>query len=309
MGEIASKEVSIIIVSYNTRQLLRNCLESISAYTRDLDFEVLVVDNDSSDGSVEMVGECFPEVRVLESGGNIGFGRANNLGMEAAVGRFFLLLNSDTLLVDNSIKILYDYMCQNPTVGICGGNLYSADMRPAQSFLFVHTIGTEVLNLMPNCIKRLGRGREDWFNHSGGPRRIGGYISGADIMIGRQTVEELGGFDPDFFMYYEDMELNMRVRRSGRDIVSVPAAGIVHLEGQSCTVSIRKFEMLLGSKYLFYEKVHSRRYARRVYRVTQALYGLYTLLYRVTARTAKAETYASWAAVNRKAWAEFARRG
>ena len=101
--------VSIIIVNYNTKQLTLNCLKSIYEYTKDIDFEIIVVDNASSDGSVEAIRESFPIVNVIGSNENLGFGRANNLGAKYAQGKYLFLLNSDTLLIENSIKKLYDF--------------------------------------------------------------------------------------------------------------------------------------------------------------------------------------------------------
>ena len=105
--------VSIIIINYNTKLLTLDCLKSIYQHTKDIDFEVIVVDNASSDGSAEAIRESFPIVKVIEPNENLGFGRANNLGAKYAKGEYLFLLNSDTLLIENSIKKLYDFYIEN----------------------------------------------------------------------------------------------------------------------------------------------------------------------------------------------------
>ncbi len=127
-------DVSILVVSYNTSALTLRTLRSVFDLTRDLDFEVIVIDNASSDGSADDVAAQFPQVRLLALGENIGFGRANNAGIEIARGRNILLLNPDTLLNDNSVKTLSDWLDANPGCGVCGGNLTDEYGRPVHSF-------------------------------------------------------------------------------------------------------------------------------------------------------------------------------
>lgn len=317
-------KTGIVIVSYNTRDLLRECLRSVFAKTmlattQHLDFRIVVADNGSTDGSPEMLREEFPGVIVVETSGNIGFGRANNAGVAAldaaaiATGEqsaeYLFFLNPDTLLINNAVKILADFLDAHPAVGIAGGNLYAADgVTPAQSFSPQHGLEWELLNLAPNFIKRLLRGPEMWFNYGIEPRRVG-YISGADLMVRRSMLDPMRGsevFDPDFFMYYEDMELCVRVRRlSGAQVMSVPDARIVHLAGQSCTVSRRKFAMLQDSKYIYYRKIRGAFYTRLVYHFSQAGYRFHALLGLLTLNIDKREQYAERAALNREAWQRF----
>ena len=126
--------VSIIIVNYNTAELLNDCIDSVQSKTVNVDYEIIVVDNNSEKGSLDHLIEKYPTVNFIFSEENLGFGRANNLGATKARGKYLFLLNPDTLLVNNAIAILYDFMEVNPESGVCGGNLYKADNSPAISY-------------------------------------------------------------------------------------------------------------------------------------------------------------------------------
>ena len=128
-------QVSVIIVSYNTKELTINTIKSVIDKTENVDYEIIVVDNDSKDGSVEELKKTFQDkITIIEPKENLGFGRANNLGIKYAKGEYVFLLNPDTELINNAIKIFYDYMEQNKQVGICGGNLYDKNNNPEASY-------------------------------------------------------------------------------------------------------------------------------------------------------------------------------
>lgn len=294
--------LSIIIVNYNTKTLLSDCLCSILAVCRVDSYEVIVVDNASKDGSVEMLKAEFGWVRVIASAENLGFGRANNLALELAYGEFILFLNSDTLLVNDAPQLMCSYMEQNPSVGVVGANLYRADMSPNQSFHYFHSLRTEFAGMWPDRIGVLLDKKRVWFNESNTAREINGYISGAGMMVRSETLRTLGGFDPDFFMYFEDMELCLRIRRSGMRIVSLGQARIIHLAGGSCAVSMRRLSMLLESKYKYYTKTRGASYANCVYLLTQGCYRLLALIHKLKGKPAQVEQYAAWAAENRRQW-------
>ena len=301
--------IGIIIVSYNTCGLLGDCLRSLFRWIEPADpkIRVAVVDNGSTDGSVEMVRGEFPEVVCVEAGENLGFGRANNLGvkqLEEAYGRaeFLFFLNPDTVLLNDAVGILADFLERNPPAAAAGGNLYGADgSSPAQSFSPVHGLRWELIALMPNRIKRLVWPPRTWFNYGSEPRQVG-YLSGADMLVRRDALGTATAFDPDFFMYYEDMELCVRLRRAGGGVWSVPAARIIHLAGQSSRVSRTKFERLQEAKYLYYTKVHGLCYARTAYRLSQTGYRAHAWLGRLTGNRAKHERYAEWAEINAETW-------
>jgi GT2 family glycosyltransferase len=220
--------------------------------TRDITFEVIVVDNASTDGSQQMIRDEFQNVIFIESLENMGFGRANNLGAKSATGKYLMFLNSDTVLVNNAIKILFDFIDKNPTVGICGGNLFDENKNPVHSYSKLPCIMQEIkrLFLIPDT---------DYFNHTNKPKKVG-YITGADLMIRADIFNKLNGFDSDFFMYYEESELTYRVKREEYKVYNVPQAEIIHLEKKSFSENSRRLEMIFKSCNTYYKKTHSRLY-------------------------------------------------
>lgn len=229
-------DVSVIIVNYKTVPLVLNCLESLQNKTEGINYEVIVVDNNSEDNFQTRIQERFPEVQCLSLSENIGFGRANNEGLKIAKGRNVLFLNPDTLLLNNAIKILSDYLDAHPQVGACGGNLYDAEMEPAHSYrMFLPSLFWEMNIWLHNLLEKMLWRKNAQFNHTCNPLKVG-FITGADLMIPYQVLRQTGPFSSEFFMYFEDPELCCRISKKGFDIVSVPAARIVHLEGKSFKV-------------------------------------------------------------------------
>lgn len=253
--------ISIIIVNYNTKNLLHQCLSSIYDKTQGVNFEIIVVDNNSEDGSEELVRNKFPDVLLIQSGENIGFGRANNLGIEKSNGEYVFLLNSDTILINNAVKILFDYMVANLEVGVCGGNLFDKLGNPAISFnQLMPSIFDEVDPLLIRLYSRVFYGKNIFFNYTSKPMILDGFISGADMMIRKSVLEKVGLFDSDFFMYYEETELTWRIKRAGYKISSVPSARIIHLEGASETIKKVTITRMIKSKFLYFDKTNKKIY-------------------------------------------------
>ena len=227
-------DVSIVIVNYKTVSLIVDCIRSIREHVRDIAYEVIVVDNHSGDNFQERLQAEFGDgVVCVPLPENIGFGRANNEGFKVAKGRNLFCLNPDTLLLNNAVKILSDYLDGHPEAGACGGNLYDEEMRPALSFRrMLPSVAWEVNELFNLVPEKLFYGKNRKFNSSDKPMNVG-YVTGADLMLRRSVLEKVGGFSPDFFMYYEETDLCCRIRKGGFKIVSVPEAKIQHLEGKS----------------------------------------------------------------------------
>ena len=225
-------EVSIIIVNYNAKDLVLKCIDSIFLKTVGLHYEVIVIDNCSTDGSVDLLSQNN-RIRLIKLDANLGFGLANNEGFKIAKGKYVFCLNPDTLLLNNAIKILYDFMENRSEVGICGGNLYDIDMNPTHSYrMMLPSIWWELdwhLNLI---YTKLRWGQNSEFNHTDNPLQVG-YITGADMMVRKDVIDRVGGFSKYFFMYYEDCELTWRIRKAGYKVYSIPSAHIQHLEGKS----------------------------------------------------------------------------
>lgn len=254
-------DVSIIIVSYNTCGLLQACLDALYKQTESISFEVFVVDNASVDQSLEMVHSYFKEVKVIALKENIGFGKANNEAIRVAKGRNIFLLNPDTILLNNAVKILSDFLDKHLDVAICGGNLYSKEGKPIHSHLmYLPSLYGEFDRLCRGCLSFLRYGKSIDFNYTDKPIKVG-YITGADLMIRKEVLDKVGVFDPDFFMYYEETELTYRVHNAGFDVTNVPFAKIIHLEGQSLKLKEVKETMFLTSRRLYFLKTLKYKWA------------------------------------------------
>lgn len=225
-------DVSVIIVNFNTLEVTAKCIESIYERTEDINFEVIIVDNASNDGSKDYFGKDH-RIKYIYNNENLGFGKANNLALDSAKGRNILFLNSDTLLVNNAIKILSDFLDSHPRSGACGGNLFNAHMMPTHSYKRKYYSIWSELNYLLHCIpSRIWKDENESFNNSGHPLEVA-YITGADLMVKKSILDKTGCFSPEFFMYFEDEDLCRRIRKHGWKICSVPDAQIMHLEGGS----------------------------------------------------------------------------
>lgn len=261
-------DVSIILVNYKTKELTINCIKSIQEKTKDLKYEIILVDNASTDGSVNFFENNYKnKIIFIKNTENLGFGKANNRGIEIAKGKYVFLLNSDTLLINNAIKILFDFMEKTKECGICGGNLYTKELQPTHSFLRKFP---SLLLEIQEYIKKKEKTRND-FNYTNFEQEVA-YITGADMFIRKEILEKSGYFDKDFFMYFEETELSYRIKRLGYKIVSVPQAKIIHLEGKSTIFKERKFTMYLESKYKFYYKLYSLKIVKLHYYLYKVKY-------------------------------------
>ena len=251
-------DVSIIIVNYNTSQLIVNCIESIKEKTHSLTYEIIVVDNHSPNDTLDnLVG--IDGVRLIRAEENLGFGRANNLGAKYASGKYFFFLNPDTLLVNNAIEVLFSFLGSHDDVGACGGNLLDFDSKPTHSFRRkMPSISNEIDMAFHHCFSRIIYGRNTQFNYTGLPLKVA-YITGADLMIPRFVWDKVGGFSDDFFMYYEETEMQYRFQKKGYKSVIIDTPKIIHLVGASSSkkFSLNKFNMNLKSRYLFAKKTFS----------------------------------------------------
>jgi len=247
-------DVSIIIINYNTKDLIKQCIDSVLEKTQDIAFEIIVVDNASSDGSQQFIKNVYPNIVFIESPDNLGFGRANNLGYEYAKGRNLFLLNSDTILLNNAVKILSDYLDGNIEVGVCGGNLYDEKGSPAFSFRRnLSSVLSELNFFFRGLLFKILYRKNIEFNHTNKPLKVG-YITGADMMLRSSVFDGAGQFDPDFFMYNEDVELTCRIKKSGFSAYSVPDAHIIHLAGRSSQDDYNKLEIMINSTNLYLRK-------------------------------------------------------
>lgn len=247
--------VSVIIVNYNTYQYVLDCIKSVITATVELDYEIIVVDNNSPNRDIEGLINNYPDVKLVLNSLNSGFGSGNNLGVKHSVGRNIFFLNSDTLLQNNAIKILSDYLDNNNEIAVCGGNLYNINLKPATSFSrmqpgFLADVDYFFFNIFSKMVFK----KNIFFNYTNTIIPIKGTISGADYMVKRSVFDSVGGFDEDFFMYYEETELSYRIMKKGFKIANVPEAKITHFEGASETLKERSLNWTLESKKKYFKK-------------------------------------------------------
>ncbi len=224
-------DLSIVIVNWNGINVLKDCLASIYALTHAVEFEVIVVDNDSSDPSVEMVRRDFPQVRLVCNTSNLGFAAGNNRGFAIARGRHVLLLNSDTLVLDEALDASVKYLDENPDVGVLGCRVEFPDRSFQTScYRFLDPLVLFMVRVLPlGSIRgeRCNYGRY-WARQFTEPTDVD-CVAGCYMVVRRGIIEKLGGLDEDFFMYGEDEEWCARIGRAGWRIVYFPGATIIHI--------------------------------------------------------------------------------
>lgn len=250
-------DVSIIIVNYKTSKLINDCIRSIFEKTQGITYEIIIVDNATEELADVIDSAEDARVRLIQLPENVGFGRANNAGAKIARGRNLFFLNPDTLLLNNAIKILSDYLDTHPECGACGGNLYDEYMQPTLSFRrMLPGIKWELNELSHLMIDRLLHGKNWRFNFTDHRIEVG-YITGADLMMPASVIKKTDGFSPEFFMYYEETDLCYRIKRLGWRVINVPYARIQHLEGGSFdtpTLNYERIERSERSRAIYYSK-------------------------------------------------------
>jgi GT2 family glycosyltransferase len=255
-------DLSIIIVNWNTRDLLAQCLHSVYETVQDIRFEIFVVDNDSTDGSAEMVLRTFPDVDLITNEQNVGFVRANNQALSLCRGRYILLLNSDTQVLAGSLVKTVQFMDRHPSAGITGVQLLNPDGTFQASYTPFPTLWREFLILsglgrclihprFPSCGPETERG----------PQKIKAYMEGAYLMARREVIVQVGGLDERIFMYAEDVDWCYRFHQAGWGLWYLPQAPIIHYGGQSSKKRPGKTEAELYRSRVYFFRKHYGRFA------------------------------------------------
>lgn len=255
-------DVSIIIVNWNTRDILQDCLQSVYEQAGDVTFEAILIDNASTDGSVEMVKDKFPEVAIIENSENRGFAAANNQGFAVAKGRYVLLLNSDTIVLDNAVAKTVVFADAHPRAAVVGCRVLNRDgsLQPTccmfPSILNMLLSTSYLYKLFPKS-KFFGRQHMTWWGRDD-VRKVD-VATGCFMLVRQEAIEQVGVMDEQFFMYGEDTDWCYRFKKAGWRILFTSSAEIIHIRGASSKQ--RKPEMKLqlrGSKLLFWKKHRSR---------------------------------------------------
>lgn len=252
-------QISVIIVNYNVKVFLAHTLDAVKRSMNNINGEIIVVDNASDDGSVEMLKEKFPDVRLIVNKKNIGFGAANNLAMKEARGEYFLLLNPDTVIQEDTVRVMVDFMQQHPTVGIAGckilnpdGSLQLACRRSFPTPWVAFTKISGLSSLFPRS-RLFGKYNLTYLN----PEELSEVdaISGSCMVVRRNVYEQVGGFDEQFFMYGEDLDWCYRIKQAGWNVMYVPTTQIIHYKGESTRRSdIDEITFFYDAMRLFVQK-------------------------------------------------------
>jgi GT2 family glycosyltransferase len=273
--------LSVCIVSWNTRQLLSDCLETLYADPQAVDWEVIVVDNGSQDGSPEAVRRDFPQVDLVESGENLGFSGGNNLALARAQAPYLLLLNPDTLVETGALGQLVDFVEARPEIGVAGPMLLNADQSLQLSCGIAPSLQTETIHklLLHKVFPMFKLGR--WDHRQIRPV---GWVSGACILVRRSAVAAVGPLDSGFYMYHEDVEWCLRFNRGGWGVYYYPFSRVVHLGGQSTRQDFSRMLVVSQQSLFHLFKKHFGRGRLQALRVlTLVEMGLRTLIWGVLA--------------------------
>ncbi len=238
-------DVSVIIVTYNTLKMTSECIDSIIEKTQGIDYEIILVDNKSEDGSKRYFENDKRLTTYIYNNVNYGFGIANNIGMKVAKGKYFFLLNSDTLLINNAIKEFFDYAEKNNDGSVYGCYLINGNGEYSVSF-FDFPAFTINAYFKRKC-------RKEQLIDNMQVRKVEA-ITGADMFIPRKIIDIVGDFDPNIFMYGEEGELQYRMMRCGIERILIPMPKIIHFEEQSATPSIKKQAMKLKGHFIILNK-------------------------------------------------------
>jgi len=309
-------DLSIILVSYNTADLLAQCLERLRAAAPALQREIIVVDNASHDRSAELIRTQHPECRLIENRENLGFGRANNQALHAASGRYVLLVNPDVLVEPDSIAKTVAYMEAHPACGILGVRLVGPDGRLQPSARYFPTPWNVFLQRAG--LERFFKGTrtidEPGWDHAS--VRHCDWVPGCFYLVRKALIDQVGLFDPRFFLYYEEVDHCRAAKKAGWEVVFYPGTSAVHLQGQSAlhegefthSGHAEIIELRTESELLYFRKNHGIA-GMLMHLLLASLAAAILVLKRLLKRNAPPELGAqarqvalAWSLVRRTAW-------
>ncbi|MBI4058739.1 glycosyltransferase family 2 protein [Candidatus Microgenomates bacterium] len=290
-------DLSIIIVSYNTKDLLLECLASIKKWTKGISYEVIVVDNASSDGSMAAIRNLkfkIYNLKLIENLDNLGFAAANNQGIKIAKGKYILLLNSDTKLTENSLAKMLDWMEKHSQVGIASCMLKNPDGSVQATGGFFPNLPrlflwATLLDDIPGVGDLVGSYHPHRDSNFYREERGLDWVTGAFFLIRREVINKVGLLDEDFFLYVEELEYCWRVKKAGWNIAYTPITSIIHYGGASGTRSGTIYGEIKGLK-LLYQK-HFPFWQRLILRLLLLIGSLLRIIIFTIARPTRAKIY------------------
>ena len=314
----ADLDLSVVIVSFNTLALTRECLQGVLQQTREFAAEVLVVDNASRDGSAEMIAREFPEVTLLRSEVNLGFGNGNNLALEKARGRYIVLLNTDAFLAPGALRLAVSQMEAAPRCGLAGGRLVGRDGGWQPSARMFHSLFVDasvLTGLATRYPKSRVWGRLDRTWASAMQPAEVDWVPGAFSIVRSEALAEVGLFDPAFFLYYEEVDLCYRLKHAGWQVWYWPEIVVTHIGGESSrslaqldfsSPSAQVVLWRMRSTLLYYRKHHGvkARFARYLEHTLYTAAVWRNKLAHTPERQARAEQFTGLNRLMQQAWAD-----
>jgi GT2 family glycosyltransferase len=268
-------DFSIVVVSWNAKRFLQECLQSMRAEIDPARTEIILVDNASNDGSWEMVQECFPEVKSIRNPVNVGFARASNLGMRQSEGRYVCLVNSDVKLLNGCLDRLGNYLDQNPRVGMVGPQIVGSDGQVQRSYMGFPTLWNTLCAALalPSIFPRSALVGGWMLNHrSFDCAQTIDVLNGMFVMVRREALADVGMLDEGFFMYAEDMDWCRRFWSAGWEIAFCPDARAIHYGGASSANAPVRFYVEMNRSFLRYFTKHHGWLGRQAIRGIIALH-------------------------------------
>ncbi len=252
-------KLSIIVVSWNTRQILADCLESVYQYPPQDEFEVILVDNASEDGSAEMVRQQFPQVKLIESPQNVGFAEGNNLAVPLCQGEYVLLLNPDTVVKPKAFDAMIRFLDQHSEAGAVGSMLLNPDGTLQPSCHPAPKLSRELWRLLHLDVLK-GYGRYHMHKWPTDAAREVDVVQGASMLVRKSILDKIGFLDGDYFMYSEEVDLCFRLQKAGWKLFWVPQSRVIHYGGQSTKlVATDMFMQLYLGKLKYFRKHYGSR--------------------------------------------------
>jgi len=275
--------LSIIIVNWNSKVFLANCISSIISNKKHIDYEIIVIDSGSFDGSCEMIKQLYPEIRFIQSDRNLGFAKSNNIAFMESHGSNILFLNPDTEIESGALHLLIKNLDSIPNAGAVGASLFNSDGSVQSTCIRAFpTILNQILDA--ELLKKKFPFSKLWgmaalYNRPIKPVKVDA-VSGACLMVKRSAFEEVGMFSTDYFMYSEDIDLCFKLKAAGWGTYYIPDAIVTHHGGGSSRksgVSVFSDVMMLESRLRFFRKTRSHLYAC-LYRLSMLCVSLIRIL-------------------------------
>lgn len=272
---MTEKIADIIIISYNTQKLTLECISSIYKTAKDNIKDIIIVDNCSTDGTLEAIKNEFPDVKLIVNSSNLGYAKAVNIGVSVSSSEFFIVSNSDVVYLENSIKLLIQFLISNPDVAVCGPRQIYPDGRYQYSYGEVPGLkfGIKKIFLLNHLAEFIEK--KKWEKGIKKPKQVA-YVDGAVMVFNRKAFNSVNGFDEDYFFYTEEADFCYRVRKNKWKVVHYPESEIIHYRGATDVnqgFSPQRLKEMVLTKILFCKK-HLKFQTTKFYIISEIIYSV-----------------------------------